>query len=161
MKLARGALGLAALLVAGCSSSSSGAADGSAGTGGSTAGTDGNAAGTGGSTAGTDGGAPHSCPGGAFIMNGILTCADTFAGQVGATGPSFQTLRGTCGGYLVALRINMGFTLACLYDPTTKSYVGARLQTDTTDNCLGAGVDLSAVCLNRATYPGVDGGSGG
>ena len=60
---------------------------------------------------------------------------------------------GACGGYLVWINTGMLYTLACIYDPTTKMFVGGRYGDDTVNTCTGGGADLPPLCLTKDPYP--------
>ena len=95
--------------------------------------------------------------GGPLVMEGALMCADTFDSQVANPAPHAPNqdfvASGACGGYLVWFNTGMMYDLTCIYDPTTKKLVGARLQGDTPGSqCAGAGRDLSPSCSRREAF---------
>jgi hypothetical protein len=93
-----------------------------------------------------DGGA-SLCPGGTFMATATM-CASTFDAQKNVhPSNAIDVASGACGGYLDWALSTMNYSLTCLYDPTTQSYVGAVLGGDTTTTCNGAGVNLQAACV--------------
>jgi hypothetical protein len=105
-----------------------------------------------------DGGV-NFCAGGAFMMSGDATCAQTFNAQTtNPNGVNGTIATGECGGFLVWLNAMMRYTLACLYDPTTKQLAGATFEFDTGTQCAGAGARLQPACTRPESY--ADAGAG-
>jgi hypothetical protein len=158
-------LGLSSALAA-CSSSSPQVADGGfAGAAGGSAGAAGGSAGAAGSDLHADDGGDARLDGGddglSCLSRGAIfpgaKCADTFDAQKASQPPLPNTMpyvaSGACGGYLVWLNAGMLYALACIYDPTTKNFVGERYADDQGDTCTGVGTDFPRACLNQGSYP--------